>query len=136
MSFTNYSADLLNNFLLNAGVATRPTAWFVELHLGDPGVTGAGNPVTTTQDTAYVRKAVTFGASASKQSLNTNAPSWTVAAGSAGYSVTHITIWDALTAGNCLRRGKLAVPEALVANGIFTLAVGKIIEAITVESLA
>lgn len=288
MSFTNYSADLLNNFLLNAVAATRPTTWFVETHVGDPGATGAANPVTATQDALYARKAVTFGASASKQALNTNAPSWTVSPNSPGFSVTHVTIWDAdntvflvedcedlwnesvdadvtvslitdskvgtnanrlvvaatavagdvlateaivslnistattarfwirssvttasgdlhlllgetaivttanaaeilavpalvantwtyvsvplvsvgtardaiisvglrytvdigavtididdikavLLVGNCLRRGKLAVPEALVANGIFTLAIGKIIEAITVDSLA
>lgn len=288
MSFTNYSADLLNNFLLNTETATRPTAWFAELHVGDPGDTGAANPVTAMQDALYGRKAVTFGASASKKSLNTNAPSWTVSPNSPGFNVTHVTIWDAdntittledcedlwdesvdadvtvslstdskvgtnsnkfvvaatavagdvlateaiastnistattarfwikssvataagdlhlllgetaivttanaaeildvpalaantwtyvsvplvsagtardaiisvglrytvdigacdiyiddvkavLLAGNCLRRGKLAVPEALVADGIFTLAAGKIIEAITVDSLA
>lgn len=125
-----FARNLLLNWMMTAGAVTRPTAWHVSLHTGDPGTTGA-NEVLVATDSAYVRKSATFGAAASGQSANTGALTWTAAAGATTYVVTHIGVWDAATAGNFIIGGALAVPETVVASGSLTLGIGRGIAALT-----
>jgi hypothetical protein len=44
--------------------------------------------------------------------------------------VTHVGIWDALTGGNFLSYGALAVPETIAASGSFNLSAGRAISTI------
>ncbi|MGE4338837.1 MAG: hypothetical protein AB7E55_23090, partial [Pigmentiphaga sp.] len=67
-----FARNLLLDWLLTAGAATRPTTWFISLHVGDPGTTGA-NEVLVATDADYIRKAVVFGAAADGQAANTGA---------------------------------------------------------------
>jgi hypothetical protein len=128
---TNYGEDLLVTWMFTTSAATRPTAWFVALHTGDPGETGASSEVTVGTDADYVRKAITFAdpVASSGQILSDAQVSWTVAAGSSGYTVTHASIWDAVTGGNCLMKGQLPVQRVLAANGVLTFAVGEVVAA-------
>jgi hypothetical protein len=130
MSFTNFGEDLLLKWAFTDSAVTRPTTWFVALHEGDPGETGVDNEVVVGTDADYVRKAVTFADPVDGQALSDSAVSWTVEAGSAGYTVTHGSIWDAATDGNCLIKGQLPVARALVAGGILTFNVGEVIAAL------
>ena len=114
------------NWLLDDTAATRPTAWYLSLHTGDPGLTGANELVTGT-DADYVRKAITFAAAASLAKATDAGVTWTANAGATPYIVTHIGIWDALTAGNFLAYGALAVPEPVAAGGALNLAAGRVI---------
>lgn len=127
-ALANHAEDLLLTYLLTLSAATRPTAWYVELHFGDPGEDGTSNPVTATEDADYVRKAVTFAdpVAGSGQCLSNNAPSWTVGAGT-GYTLTHISIWDALSGGNCLYKGSLLVSVPLVETDVQTFTAGYIV---------
>lgn len=125
-----YARNLLLNWLLTAGAATRPTAWYVSLHTADPGTTGA-NEVVVGTDAAYARKAASFGAAANGQSATSAQISWTADATATPYTVTHIAVWDALTGGNCLFSGALAVPENVVANGSLVLGAGRCIGQLT-----
>ena len=128
----NHAEDLILTWLFTTTAVTRPTAWYAQLHLDDPGETGALNPVTTSEDADIVRKAVTFAdpVADSGQALSNIAASWTAASGSPGYTIKWVTIWDALTSGNCLFKGQLAVPFVMAASGIFTLDAGKIVPAL------
>ena len=110
---------------------TRPTAWYVALHTDDPGETGA-NEVVVGTDADYVRKAITFDdpVTGTGMCLSDLAASWTVAAGSAGYTVTHISIWTAESAGTCLTSGPLLPNRALVASQVHSLNIGEVIAAI------
>lgn len=117
MSLSNTAENLVLNWLLTTGAVTRPTTWFVALHLDDPGETGA-NEVTTSQDADYVRKSVTFGSASSGASTNTTTATWTVNAGSAGFTIRGVSIWDASTAGNCLASGLLYSDHAVVAGSV------------------
>jgi len=130
MSLPNYSENLLLAWMLTTGSATRPTAWYVALHTADPTETGAVGEVVVGTDSAYVRKAITMGAPSGGQSLSTSQVSWTVNSGSAGYTVTHASIWDAVSSGNCLFSGALAVPRALVASGVLTFEIGEVVAAL------
>jgi hypothetical protein len=129
-SLTDYSENLLLDWMMTTASVVRPTGWHVALHTANPGETGASAEVTTGTDSDYVRKSITFGASASGQSESAGAVSWTVNAASAGYTVSHISVWDAATSGNCLLKGALPVPRALVANQVLTFSIGDIIAAL------
>ena len=121
-NLTNYAEKAALDFLFGGDV-------FAQLHVGDPGEDGTANPVTVGMDADIVRKAVTMGATTlgTGKSVNTTSVSWTVDAASAGYTVTHISLWDALAAGNSLFKGEFLSPEELVANDILTLAAGIIV---------
>ena len=124
---SDYAENLVLTWLLTATAATRPSAWFVALHTGDPGETGASNEVLVATDADYVRKAITFADASGGQSLSTLEVSWTVNSASAGYTVTHASVHDALSAGNCLFKGPLLASRALIANGVLTFSVGEIV---------
>lgn len=131
-ALSNYAETLLLKWLFTASSATRPTQWYLALHTGDPGEAGSSSEVTTGQDSAYVRKALTFAdpVTDSGQIVSTAAASWTVNSGSAGYTVTHLSIKDASTSGNTLIKGALPVPRTLAANQVLTFNIGDIIAAL------
>jgi hypothetical protein len=129
MSLSNFAENLLLDWMFTAGTADRPAAWYVALHTGDPGETGA-NEVLVATDADYVRKSVTFGAASGGANASTSQVSWTVNSGSAGYTVTHASIWDASTSGNCLISGILASSRTLAALGVLTFEIGEVIAAL------
>lgn len=121
---TNYAEKRALDYLLTGGVTV-----FVELHTGDPGEDATDNEVTVALDADYVRKAVTMGAATLGvgKSVSTTAVSWTVNAASAGYTITHLSLWDALSGGNAIFKGELVAPETLAANDVYTIDAGLII---------
>lgn len=130
MSLSNYSENLALNFLFNTSAVTRPTAWYVQLHMTDPTDSGTAGTQPTITAGDYDRK--TLGASGLTTSTagtcnNPAAVSWTADAAAATYVFTHISVWDAVTGGNCLGAGALAAPETVVASGVLTMPIGKII---------
>lgn len=129
---TNYAEDLLLKWAFTTSSATRPTEWHVALHTSDPTETGAVAEVVVGTDANYTRKSITFNApvASSGQALSAGSVTWTVHSGSAGYTVTHISIWDASTSGNCLIKGALPVPRALAASQVLTFSTGDIIAAL------
>ena len=129
MSLSNHAEDLLLNFLLNTETATRPTAWHAALHTADPGETGASE-VLVASDADYVRKAVTFAASSGGSTSNTGAVTWTPAVAAGTYTITHVSIWDAATVGNCLFIGELVSSRSVSNANPFTLAIGAIVAAL------
>ena len=128
MSLSNYSEDLLLTFMLTASTATRPVGPFtVALHFGDPGEDGTADEVTATEDADYVRQTITFAdpVADSGQSLSSNAPAWTVGAGT-GFTLSYISVWST-TPAECLFSGPLVVSEALVETDVHTFSIGNII---------
>jgi hypothetical protein len=127
---TGLSSTVANGFLnalCRATNYTAPTAFYIKLHVGDPGSAGASNAATET-----TRKAVTFGSTASGGAIsNTVAITWTTVAGTEDF--THYSIWDASTAGNFLGSGTITA-NAVVAGDDFTIAIGDIDLALSVAS--
>lgn len=130
MAISTYAGNLVLDWLLSTASATRPTAWYLSLHVGAPGLTGA-NELTTGTDADYVRKSITFAAAASLAKASNAGVTWTADVAATTYIITHIGIWDALTTGNFLSGGALAVPETIVASGTFNLSTGRAIATIT-----
>lgn len=116
-------ASAIANSILNAlcrNVAwSQPAAFWVKLHTGDPGAAGATNAATET-----TRKQATFSAAASGAITTSADLTWTNVA--ATETVTHISFWDASTAGTFLGSDALAASKALTAGDTFTISAGDI----------
>ena len=108
-ALSDYSEKLLLDWLMTAGSATRPTAWYVALYTAAPSDAGGGTEVS---GNGYSRQAVTFDEASSPAGTtsNTNTVSFTAAGGSWG-TVTHIGIFDADTSGNLLWHGALTASK-------------------------
>jgi hypothetical protein len=89
---------------------------FVKLHTGDPGAAGAGNAsVGSTTRVAVTQSAASSGAIAQ----NGTAPVWTN--GGTSETITHISVWDNISAGNFLYSVALTASQAWVSTNTFTL---------------
>lgn len=105
---------------------TAPAALYAQLHTASPGAAG-----TTSVSAETTRQAVTFGAPSSGTTSLSNTPQWTSwSAGSE--TITHLSIWDASSAGNCLFTVALSSSVA-VANGD-TLQISTLTQTITPAS--
>lgn len=116
-------ASAIANSVLNAlcrnTAWTQPAAFWVKLHTGDPGSAGTANAATET-----TRKQATFSA-ASAGSITTSADMvWTSVAASETYS--HVSFWDASTAGTFLGSDALNASQAVTAGGTFTISAGSL----------
>lgn len=123
-ALTNYAEDLLINFLFNDETATRPTAWYIQLHTGDPGETGASNQVS---GNGFARQQATFAPSSSGITSNEADEVFGPCTGSDWGTVSHISVWDALTSGNCLAKGALTASKLVEVGDSVTLATGDLV---------
>ena len=97
-----------------------PAGFFVKLHTGDPGAAGANNAFGDA-----TRKAATFAAAASDGTITTSADiNWTAV--SAAGTVTHVSFWDAVSAGTFLGSDDLATPRTLAIGDNFTILAGDV----------
>lgn len=111
----------LDHFLGTASTSA-PAAVYISLHTADPTDAGSGAEVSTS-GTAYVRKAITFGAASSGSASNDAAVEFDAATSSWG-TITHIGIWDASSSGNLLFHAALTTSKTIATNDIFKVAIG------------
>jgi hypothetical protein len=118
-------ANSLLDALGNASDYTAPVATYVKLHTGDPGATAASNAATET-----TRQQVTFGAASGGVIASDADVTWTNVSTTETYS--HVSVWDASTAGNFLWSDDLAASKSVTAGDTFTIATGAMTVAITI----
>ena len=108
-TLANKWLDTLSNTSYASGSATL----FVKLHTGDPGAAGTANASQHT-----TRQSVSWAAAASGSKASTGTPSWTIASLTAPTteSITHISLWDNVSAGNFLWSIAVTTPRS-VSNG-------------------
>lgn len=117
---TGLSATVANAILdaLCRSVAwTEPAAFYVKLHLGDPGSAGTANPAAETDRVLATMSAASGGAITNSADLD-----WTAVA--ATEVITHVSFWDASTAGNFLGSDALAASKSLDAGDDFSIPAG------------
>jgi len=104
------------NALLRA-TALNITSVYVSLHTADPGDAGAANELT---DSGYARKISTYDAPTSGAGTTQNSGDITFnAIADAGpFTVTHVGMWDAATAGNLLLTAALTASKAFSLNDV------------------
>jgi len=119
VSVSNYLEDKLLDLVFNATAYSGQSTVYVKLHLGDAGEAGTTNAAAET-----TRAAVTFGASSSGTVTSDSDATWTNVSTTETYS--HISLWDASSAGNCLWAGALTQSKSVTAGDTFTIPSGSL----------
>jgi hypothetical protein len=122
--FTNYSEDLVLDWLFTTASATRPTSWYVALYTVAPGETGGGTEVS---GGSYARTAVTFTVSgtAPTTASNSSAVEFPTATGSWG-TIVAAGIFDASTSGNLLAFANLTTSKTVDSGDVLRFNTGEI----------
>jgi hypothetical protein len=115
------------NAVLNAALYA-PATPYVMLHVGDPGAAGPANEAQKPSEAGDIdRKAATFGEAAAgtgeQVSTTTADIDWSGAEIATGQEITHFSIWDAETAGDCLFIAAVDTPKTTGSDGV-TIATG------------
>ncbi len=108
MSISNY----LETKIITDNLIT--VAAYVSLHTADPGETGTSELTGG----SYVRKLAGLGAPSNGVSTNGSDILWT---GMPAATITHVSLWDAVSGGNCLWTGALTASKTLGAGDEFKL---------------
>ena len=117
-SFTDYTENLVLNWLLTTNSATRPTAWYVGLFTAAPSDTGGGTEVS---GNGYARKATGTMTITGTATTATNAAAieFDPASGGNWGTLTHAAIFDALTTGNMLAWAPLTTSRTINDGDVF-----------------
>lgn len=120
MSFSNtFETRVLQWALDPLASPTRPTATYLALFTSNPAEDGSGTEVS---GGAYARQAVSITVSGNTAS-NTAAVEYPTATASYG-TVTHVGIYDALTAGNLIAYGALTTSKAIDTGDVLRVPTG------------
>lgn len=122
-ALTDYAeAEVAKYLFTSEAMGTRPTAWYVALHTADPTETGA---VAEVSGSSYARQAVTLNRTAG-QVVNAGAVTFP-AVTATPYTTSHVSIWDAVSGGNCLAKGALAIAKLHAVGESANFAAGELI---------
>lgn len=119
---TGLAAGVANSLLsavCSATNYTAPTAFYVKLHIGDPGSAGASNAAGNT-----TRQSTTFAAASGGSIATSAAVTWTSVSTTETY--THVSFWSASTAGTFLGSNALTASKSVTAGDTFTIASGSL----------
>lgn len=119
MSISNFLEQTLLNLVFNATAYAGQATVYVKLHTGDPGEAGTNNAAAHT-----TRVAATFGA-ASGGDISSDADV-TFTSLTANETISHISLWDHVSAGNCLWTGALSASRAVSIGDTLTFPSGDI----------
>lgn len=124
-SFSDYTENLVLNWLFTTNSATRPTAWYVGLFTAAPSDTGGGTEVT---GNGYARVATGTISVSGTDTLATNAAAIEFAAASGGNwgTITHAAIFDASTSGNMLAWAALTTSRTINDGDVFRIPAGSL----------
>jgi hypothetical protein len=104
------AASILNVYRATGFTAVTP---YVKLHIGDPGAAGASNASAVT-----TRNAATFAAPSAGSMAISSIGTWSM---TTSETISHISIWDASTAGNFMESWALTGSVPVVNGSTFSL---------------
>lgn len=114
MSISNYAELKILDHTTGRAAWTAPTNVYVKLHTGDAGEDGTANAASET-----TRKVVSWSAAASGSIGSSATLEWTNVSTTETYS--HWSLWDNVSAGNCLWSGALSSSAAVTAGDTFQI---------------
>jgi hypothetical protein len=119
-SFSDYTENLVLNYLLTANSVTRPTAWYVGLFTAAPSDTGGGTEVS---GSGYARKATGTMTITGTATTATNAAAieFDPASGGNWGTLTYAAIFDASTGGNMLAWAQLTTARTINDGDVFRI---------------
>lgn len=119
-AMSNYLETALLSHVLDNTAMTSPTTVYVGVFTAAPSDAGGG---TEAAWTGYARQSAAFTVSGNVAS---NSAEITFPAADGAATVTHIGIFDALSAGNLLFHGALTAPKTLDASDVLAFLAGEI----------
>ena len=124
-SFTDYTENLVLNYLFTGTSVTRPTAWYVGLFTAAPSDTGGGTEVS---GSAYARVVTGTISGSGTATTFTNAAAIEFAAASGGNwgTIGWAGIFDASTGGTLLAWAPLTTSKAINDGDIFRIPVSSL----------
>ena len=120
-ALTNYAESQVIKWLMTNGAVTRPSAWYVALHTADPGEVGSTGELS---GNGYARQSATFAEDTNGLVDNDADITFGPNTGSNWGLVSHVSVWDALTTGNCLFKGALSSSVTINVNDSLKIAAG------------
>jgi hypothetical protein len=120
-ALSNYAESLVIRWLFDDVAVTRPTSWFVALHTADPGETGATGELS---GNGYARQSATFTEDTNGLVDNDADITFGPNTGSNWGLVSHVSVWDAVSVGNCLAKGALSSSVTINVNDSLKIAAG------------
>lgn len=124
LSLTNYLEGKLAEHVLRNMAYTPAANLYVALHTADPTEAGNVSEVTTAAYTSYARKQVTFNANSGGMCASAADLTWNI--DGSGVTISHISIYDALSAGNPLFYGPLNVAKTMANGEVFRIPAGNL----------
>ena len=127
VNFTNYGALATLEWVLAQTPSTPPTQLWIKLHVSDPGPDAAnGAAVNTTRVALTWTQAVNILTDGRAQAETDANVSWPTVPADETYS--HISLWDAVTAGNPWYYGPMDAPVAVTTGGAFVFPAGQTLD--------
>jgi hypothetical protein len=121
------SEQLLKLLFTNAALGTRPTAWYVALHTGDPTLDGSANEVTATPYSRRVTTLVADQPVAGQVWRVRNDADLVFPAPNSAYTVTHVTVKTANSGGTCLAIFALPLARTVPIDGVFSIPINELV---------
>ena len=121
-ALSDHAEDLLLDWMMTSGSATRPTAWYLALFTAAPSDSGGGTEVSTG---GYSRQTIAFSAASGGTTSNSADVSFTATGANYG-TVTHIGIFDASSGGNLLWHGAMTASKTVEDGDTITFASGNV----------
>ena len=118
-AMSDYLENKFLDHFLGTSSTSSPTNVYIGLHTADPTDAGTGAEVS---GNGYARQTMAFDASSSGTASNSAAVEFPAANGGNWGTITHIGIYDALTAGNLLFHASLTASKTINDGDIFKVA--------------
>ena len=123
-ALSDHAENLLLNFLMTTGTATRPTSWYVALFTSAPNDAGGGTEVS---GNGYSRQSVSWDTASGTGGTTDNSGAVSFTASGSGFgTVTHIGIFDASSSGNLLWHGAMDTAKSVASGDVLQFAAGAI----------
>ena len=123
-ALSDHAENLLLNWLMTTGTATRPTNWYVALFTSAPNDAGGGTEVS---GNGYSRQSVSWDTASGTGGTTANSGAVSFTASGSGFgTVTHIGIFDASSSGNLLWHGAMDTSKTVASGDVLQFAAGAI----------
>lgn len=123
-ALSDHAENLLLNWLMTTGTATRPTNWYVALFTSAPNDAGGGTEVS---GNGYSRQSVSWDTASGTGGTTANSGAVSFTASGSGFgTVTHIGIFDASSSGNLLWHGAMDTAKSVASGDVLQFAAGAI----------
>jgi hypothetical protein len=123
-SFTDYTENLVLNWLLTTNSATRPTAWYIGLFTAAPSDTGGGTEVSGSAYARVVTGTITVSGTSPTNATNAAAIEFAAASGGNWGSIGWAGIFDASTSGNLLAWAALTTARTINDGDVLRIPAG------------